>query len=82
MKAVVMETVTLKPERKAQLEEFARQRGKDPAEALDEALAAFFDSELRDFEQAVAVIQRGHDGCARGTASSSPGVPGRTPSEA
>ncbi len=54
-----METVTLKPERKAQLEEFARQNGKDPAEALDEALAAYFDSEQRDFEEAVAGIQRG-----------------------
>ena len=56
-----MEAVTLKPERKAQLEEFARQHGKDPAEALDEALAAFFDSEQRDFEEAVAGIQRGHE---------------------
>ena len=56
-----METVTLTPERKAQLEEFARQRGKDPAEALDEALAAFFDSELRDFEEAAAGIQRGYE---------------------
>jgi len=61
MKAVGMEAVTLKPERKAQLEEFARQRGKDPIEALDEALAAFFDSEARDFEQAVSGILRGHD---------------------
>jgi len=41
------------------LEEFARQHGKDPAEALDEALAAYFDSEQRDFEEAVAGIQRG-----------------------
>ena len=54
-----MDTVTLKPERKAQLDEFARQQGKDPAEALDEALAAFFDSQQRDFEEAVAGIQRG-----------------------
>jgi len=61
-----METVTLKPERRAQLEEFARQRGKDPSEALDEALAAFFDSELRDFEDAVAGIQRGHEDVSEG----------------
>jgi hypothetical protein len=32
-----LETVTLKPARKAQLEEFAWQHRKDPAEALDEA---------------------------------------------
>jgi predicted transcriptional regulator len=56
-----METLILKPERKAQLEEFARQRGKDATEALDEALAAFFDSEVRDFDEAVAGIQRGHE---------------------
>jgi len=56
-----METVTLKPERKAQLEEFARQHGKDPAEALDDALAAFFEGEIRDFEEAAAGVQRGYD---------------------
>lgn len=61
MKAALHGTVTLKPERKAQLEEFARQHGKDPAEALDEALAAFFESEILDFEEAVAGVQRGHD---------------------
>jgi predicted transcriptional regulator len=61
-----MEIVTIKPERKAQLEEFARQRGKDPAEALDEALGAFFDSEARDFEEAVAGIQRGDEDARAG----------------
>jgi len=59
MEASFMETVTLKPERKAQLEEFARQHGMDPAEALDEALAAYFDNEQREFDEAVAGIRRG-----------------------
>ena len=56
-----MDAVPLKPERKAQLEEFARRCGKDPADALDDALAAFFDAEYRDFEEAVEGIQRGYE---------------------
>jgi hypothetical protein len=35
-----MEMMPLKPERKAQLEEYAKRRGQDPVLALDEALAA------------------------------------------
>lgn len=31
-----METITLKPERKAQLEDYAQRHGQDPAVALDE----------------------------------------------
>jgi len=73
MEAVPYDTVTLKPERKAQLEEFARKHGKDPAEALDEALAAYFDSEQRDFEEAVAGNPARPRRCARGTPSSSSG---------
>jgi predicted transcriptional regulator len=56
-----MDAVPLKPERKAQLEEFARRCGKDPADALDDALAAFFDAEHRDFEGAVEGIERGYE---------------------
>jgi hypothetical protein len=38
-----MDTITLKPERKAQLKEYAQRRGQDPADALDEALADYLE---------------------------------------
>jgi predicted transcriptional regulator len=56
-----MKTIPLKPERQAELEEFARQRGKTPAEALDEALAAYLEWERQDYEEAVRGIQQGYD---------------------
>ena len=56
-----MKTIPLKPERQAELEEFARRRGKTPADALDEALAAYLDWEQQDFEEAVRGIQQGYD---------------------
>lgn len=61
-----MDAVPLKPERQAQLEEFARRCGKDPADALDDDLAAFFDAEYRDFEDAVEGIQRGYEAVRAG----------------
>ena len=56
-----MEMVPLKPERKAQLEEYAQRHGQDTAEALDEALAAYLEWERQDFEQAVECIRRGQE---------------------
>lgn len=56
-----MEMMPLNPERKAQLEEYARRRGQDPVTALDDALAAYLDWERQDFEEAKAGVQRGLD---------------------
>jgi len=56
-----MNSIPLKPERQAQLEEYAQRRGQDPAVALDEALAAYLEWERQDFEEATAAIQRGHE---------------------
>ena len=56
-----MKTIPLKPERQAELEEFARERGKTPADALDEAVAAYLEWERQDFEEAVRGIQQGYD---------------------
>jgi len=75
-----MDTVTLKPERKAQLEEVRAKHGKDPAEALDEALAAYFDSEQRTLRKR-RWIQRGLEDVRAGRIVQL-GVPGPTPSEA
>ena len=56
-----MNTIPLRPDRQAELEEFARRRGKTPADALDEALATYLEWEQQDFEEAVRGIQQGHD---------------------
>jgi predicted transcriptional regulator len=57
----LMKTIPLRPERQAELEEFARRRGKTPAEALDEALGDYLAWERQDFEEAVRGIQQGYD---------------------
>ena len=47
------------PERLAQLQDFARRRGKGTAEALDEALADYLEWERQDYQEAVAGISQG-----------------------
>ncbi len=54
-----MDMLPLKPERKAQLEEYAQRRGQETATALDDALAAYLEWEQQDFEEAVEGIRRG-----------------------
>ena len=56
-----MDTITLKPERRAQLEAYAKRRGQDPADALDEALANYLEWERQDFEEAVEGIHQGYE---------------------
>jgi predicted transcriptional regulator len=56
-----MDLMPLKPERKAQLDEYAQRHGQDPAVALDEALAAYLEWERQDFEAAVEGIRKGHE---------------------
>lgn len=58
--------IPLKPERRAQLEEYAQRHGQDPAAALDEALAAYLEWERQDFEEAVEGIRKGHEDVAAG----------------
>lgn len=56
-----MDVIPIKPERRAQLEEYAQRRGKDPAAALDDVLAEYLEWEREDFEQAVGGIRQGYD---------------------
>jgi len=51
----------VKPERKAELEEYARRRGKDPEAALDEALATYLEWERQDFAEAAEGVGRGSE---------------------
>ena len=55
-----MEMMPLKPERKAQLDEYARRHGQDPVAALDEVLADALEWEEQDYGEAVEGIRRGH----------------------
>jgi len=55
-----MELIPLKPERKAELDEYSQRRGQDPVTALDEVLAIYLEWERQDFAQAVEGIRRGY----------------------
>ncbi len=56
-----MAMVNLKPERMAQLEEYAQRHGQDTASALDEALSAYLEWERQDSEDAVEGIRKGYE---------------------
>ena len=56
-----METLPVKPERLAQLEDLARRRGKSTADALDDALAEYLEWERQDYQEAVEGVRRGYE---------------------
>ncbi len=56
-----MDMLPVKPERKAQLEEYAKRHGQNAAEALDEVLADYFAWEEQDYEASVETIRRGNE---------------------
>ena len=56
-----MDTLPVKPERLAELEEFARRRGKSTADALDDALADYLEWERQDYQEAVEGIRQGYE---------------------
>lgn len=64
-----MDMISLKPEPKAQLEEYAKRRGQDPATALDDAIATYLEWERQDFAGAVEGVRQGYEnakaGCTR-----------------
>ena len=56
-----MDRMPLKPERKAQLEDYARRHGQNAAEALDDVLADYFAWEEEDYQASVEAIRRGYE---------------------
>ena len=56
-----METLPVKAERLAQLEEFARRLGKSTADALDDALAEYLEWERQDYQEAVEAVRQGFE---------------------
>jgi predicted transcriptional regulator len=56
-----MDMMPVKPERKAQLEDYAQRHGQDTAAALDDVLATYLDWERQDYQEAVAGIREGYE---------------------
>ena len=56
-----MDMIPLRPERKAQLEEYAKRQEQDTADALDDALATYLEWERQDFAEAAEGVRRGHE---------------------
>ena len=54
-----MQMLPIKSERLAELEEFARRRGKTPADALDEALAEYLEWERQDYREPAEAVRHG-----------------------
>jgi predicted transcriptional regulator len=56
-----MEAIAIKPERKAQLDDYAQRHGQNVTDALDEALAAYLEWERADYREAVEGIRQGYE---------------------
>jgi len=52
--------VHLSAERQAQLNDYAHRHGQDPADALDDVLAAALEWERQDYQEAVEGIRKGY----------------------
>jgi hypothetical protein len=51
----------IKPERKAQLEEYSQRHGQDTAAALDDALGAYLEWERQEYNETVETVQRAYE---------------------
>jgi predicted transcriptional regulator len=56
-----MEMLPVKPERKAQLDDYAQRHGQDTVTALDEVLEKYLEWEQRDYKDSVKAIRRGYE---------------------
>jgi len=65
-----MDVIPIKPERKAQLEEYAQRRGQDTAAALDDALAEYLEWERLDYHEALEGIRQGYEDVKAGRTQS------------
>ena len=65
-----MDVIPIKTERKAQLEEYAQRRGKDAADALDDALGEYLEWERQDYHEAIEGIRQGYEDVTAGRTQS------------
>ena len=56
-----METVSLSPERKGQLEEYAKRHGQDISTALDDVLSDYLAWERQDYSETVAAVNEAYE---------------------
>jgi predicted transcriptional regulator len=56
-----MDTIAVKPERKAQLEEYAQRHGQTAADALDEMIASYLEWEQQDHGETVSAVLEGYE---------------------
>ncbi len=66
LREMKMESIHISPQRRAELEEYARRRGQDAETALDDVLGTYLDWEREDFAQATEGIRRGHEDLSAG----------------
>jgi predicted transcriptional regulator len=56
-----MEVIPIKPERKAELDNYAQRYGQSATDALDEALGAYLGWERTDYQETVKGIRQGYE---------------------
>jgi predicted transcriptional regulator len=56
-----MDVVSLSPELKAQLDDYAHRHGQEPNAALNEVLAAALEWERRDYDETVAAVLEAYE---------------------
>lgn len=56
-----MDTILIKPERKAELERLAAEYGQSPADLLDEAIASYLQWQIDTFDEDVAAVHEAMD---------------------
>jgi hypothetical protein len=56
-----MDMMPVKPERKAQLEEYARLHDQSPEEALDDLLAGYFDTDQEEYDETVKAVAEAYE---------------------
>jgi predicted transcriptional regulator len=56
-----MATISLSPERKGQLEDYARRHGQDISAALDDVLADYLAWERQEYSETVAAVNEAYE---------------------
>jgi predicted transcriptional regulator len=65
-----MDMIAIKPERRAQLADYAQRHGQDVTAALDDALGAYLEWERADYQEAVEGIREGYEDVKAGPTQS------------
>ena len=61
-----MDVIPIRPERKAQLEEYSQRHGQDTAAVLDDALAVYLEWERQDYNETVDAVREAYEAVKAG----------------